>query len=125
MEIAIGALWYMPVVPDVPVPSSIYWNSEDPLTVVVTFGNAIVWAVARDLLNDAIGSPGEWTGDGDVKAGNFAGDLHLRLASPSGSAELVTSSTEAIESFLVATYEVSPRNQEELNVDAWIEGLLS
>ena len=109
--------------------SVISWSSDDPLVLSINFhgSNELTWFLSRDLFSDAISDKeGRWHGEGDVKARMFpvTGGTGFRiiLDTPYGYADLRTE--EDLRSFLAATYEKSPRNQEDLNLDEELDRLM-
>lgn len=79
---------------DHPVNVLASWNEEDPMTIGLSFlpegyAESIDWVFGRALYLDAIASPDEWVGEGDVTLrAVVTGQLWIQLASPEGAARI-------------------------------------
>lgn len=93
-----------------PLRAVLRWHSEDPFAVVAfmsTKRGSATWEFALDLLVDALASPNEAVGLGDVRVQVTSdGELWLWLSSPTGSAVLtcearrVTEFVHAVDSLM-------------------------
>jgi Streptomyces sporulation and cell division protein, SsgA len=104
--------------------ADLFWDSEDPSTLSVTFHAAngdTKWVFARELVQRAYTFGG--SGDGDVRIRKDGGYLILTLASPDGEAEARTDAGE-LANYMAKTYAVVPSSMESAAYEVQIDRAL-
>jgi hypothetical protein len=116
------------------LPSVLKWSSEDPLAVMISFGDAtgeVKWTFARDLLADVISGKCDAAGDGDVHVSRSVnhglsgpGKAQLILVLSVNHKAMLRADLEQVKFFLDSTFIYSPWGAEIVDIDTTIVRLL-
>jgi hypothetical protein len=113
---------------DMPVYSRWSYDPADPYAITLAFsaehGYWVMWSFARDLIIEGLWHP---VGLGDVRVRPESGSgpevVVIELESPDGYA-VVEIEREHVEKFVTATLEAVPPGTEQIDVDAFIAGII-
>lgn len=100
------------------------YDETDPFAITAKFAAGKRWSWSRDMTALALQHPDAGAGGGDVLIQREGEHLAVTLKGREGSVTMLLPADD-MRRFLEATYQLVPMGQEDIDVDAWIEGLLA